>query len=240
MKRLFLLAVVLVLFGPAVVAAQESDDALLTVSGTATVQVRPDEAVVRLGIQNEARDASEAQLGANRVATAILQALGELSVASEAVQTSRVQLHPIYDSRRQASPQNNEPYIVGYRATNSIAVTLRDLEKIGPVIDRSVGAGANRIESVDLRLKDDAEARRTALSAAVRDARSKAETIAATLGEELGRIVEVNEGGVSAPPITYRETAMSRASADVGTPVATGTLSVRASVTLRYRLAPSG
>ena len=107
-------------------------------------------------------------------------------------------------------------------------------------IDRAIGAGANRIESVDLRLRDDAEARRTALAAAVRDARAKAETIAEALGEELGPIVEANEGGVSVPPIVYREAAMGRVSAAAGTPVATGSVSVRASVTLRYRLARSG
>lgn len=239
MRRLSLLVLFVTLFAmvsnPSPAAAQESPEGLVTVSGEATVSARPDEAVVRLGIQEEASEASDAQLGANRVAAAILEAVAGLDVPAEAVRTSQLQLHPIYESMRPRGEQYERPSIVGYRAVNTVSVTLSDLEKIGPVIDRSIAAGANRIDGVDLRLEDDTEAKRKALAAAVADARGKAEVIAEALGERLGSIVEVNEGGVSAPPIVYREAAMAR-SADAGTPVATGSLSVRASVTLRYRL----
>ena len=70
----------------------------------------------------------------------------------------------------------------------------------------------------------------------MRDAQAKAETIAAALGTPLGAVTEVVEGGVSAPPIVYREQAMARMASDAGTPVAAGTVSVHASVTVRYRL----
>jgi uncharacterized protein YggE len=222
------------LLAPSLLLAASDTVPLVTVGGSGTVQVAPDEAVVRLGIEAQAVVASEAQRAANGVAGAILTSLGSLGVPAEAVQTSSLQLYPVYESR-QPTGVIEEPRITGYRATNTVAITLADLAKIGPVVDAAIAAGANRIESVDFRLRDDAEARRAALTAAVRDARDKAETIAAALGLPLGEVAEIVESGVSAPPIVYREAAM-RMAADAGTPVATGSLSVEAAVTVRYRL----
>lgn len=214
----------------------------ITVSGSGEVRVAPDEAVVRVGVLAEHEDAAETQDRANRIARGILDGVSELGVPEEAVQTSRLVLSPVYEQpepRPGASRRSSAPRIVAYRATNVVSVRLEELTRIGPVIDAAIEAGANRVEGVDFRLRDDREARETALTRAVEEARGKAATIAAALGVELGPVLEAREGGVSIDVPRFaggpRTLAMEARAAEP-TPVATGDITVSANVTLRYRI----
>lgn len=210
----------------------------ITVSGSGEVRVDPDLAVVRLGVLAQDEDAARAQQEANRVARGILEGVEALGVPTEAVQTSRLVLSPVYDQPRpQERPR--EPRIAAYRASNVVTVRLDDLAKIGPVIDAAVEAGANRVEGVDFRLQDDGAARERALTAAVEEARAKAATIAAALEVELGPVLEASEGGVSIDVPRFRggpQVMMMEAKAAEPTPVSAGEITVSANVTLRYRI----
>ncbi len=226
---------------PAAAGAQEHREPappFLTVNGNGTVTVDPDQAVVRIGVETEAPAARDAQLEANRIANAIMAAMGDLGIPSEALQTSRLTLSPVYERPTPAQPQE-QPRVVAYRATNTVSVELGDLTRVGPVVDAAIDAGANRIEGVEFGLDDDSEARRLALVAAVEDARAKAETITRTLGVGLGPVIEIIDHGISAPPIPfgYREAGGPMAM-DVSTPVATGQISVSGSLMIRYRIEP--
>lgn len=216
--------------------AQESPPPAIAVSGTGTVEADPDLARVTVGVENQAATAREAQAETNRVAAEILSAVSALGISEESVQTSRLGLHPVYES----SPERprGEPTLVGYRAANTVSVELADLSRVGPVVDAAIGAGANRIEGVSFELRDDAAARAAALAAAVDDARAKAETIARALGVGLGPVLETVEGGVSVPPIRAMERAEAMMMQDVSTPVSPGRIRVRASLTIRYRIEP--
>ncbi len=222
------------LLAPAMALSQEPAPPFLTVTGNGTVTVDPDQARVRIGVETEAPAARDAQLEANRIANAILGAMRDLGIRPEAVQTSRLILSPVYD-RPSPSQERREPRVVGYRATNTVSVELRDLTRIGPVLDAAIEAGANRIEGVEFGLQDDGEARRGALVAAVEDARTKAETITRALEVPLGPVMEIIDHGVSVP-IPYRDAGGPMAMEAVATPVATGQISVSASLMIRYRL----
>ncbi|MGD2114747.1 MAG: SIMPL domain-containing protein [Acidobacteriota bacterium] len=239
-------AFALLLFTTSVAGAQmnEPDETkipAITVSGSGEVRVEPDEAVVRVGVLAEHEDAAEAQDRANRIARGILDGVSALGVPDEAVRTSRLVLSPVYD---QPQPQQRprQPRIVAYRATNVVSVRLDDLAKIGPVIDAAIEADANQVEGVDFRLQDDRKARERALAQAVKDARSKAATIAAALGVDLGPVLEAHEGGISIDVPRFaagpRMMAMEARAAEP-TPVAAGDITVSASVTLRYRIGGS-
>ncbi len=214
----------------------------ITVSGSGEVRVAPDEAVVRVGVLAEHEDAAETQDRANRIARGILDGVSALGVPEEAVQTSRLVLSPVYEQpepRPGTSRRPSAPRIVAYRATNVVSVRLEELTRIGPVIDAAIEAGANRVEGVDFRLRDDREAREKALTRAVEEARGKAATIAAALGVELGSVLEAREGGVSidVPRFAGGPRAMvMEARAAEPTPVAAGDITVSADVTLRYRI----
>lgn len=209
----------------------------LTVHGSAEVTVEPDRAVVRLGVLVQKPGAAEAQQEANRIAGAILKGLRGTGLEDEAIQTSELQLSPVYSSSGPRSGQPEEPKIVAYRASNVVSVRLEDLSNIGPAIDAGLAAGANRLEGVSFDLANDLPARQGALRKAVEEARAKAKTMADALGVRLTEVLSLEEGGVS---VHVPRMALARgaafAEAAAPTPVAPGQITVSAQVQLRYRI----
>ena len=219
--------------------AGHSETPVLTVSGTGEARVAPDEATVRLGVFAQAETARAAQDQVSRTAGAILEAIRRLGVPAEQIQTSELSLSPVYGQER-PDPRGTvqEPRIVGYQASNIVEVRLDRLDRVGPVIDAGLGAGANRLDGVFFGLRDDEKARAEALTRAVQEARAKADALARALKVRIVRVVEVAEGGISVSPPPFlkgRMASMEMAQAD--TPVSTGQVGVSASVTIRYEIA---
>jgi uncharacterized protein YggE len=212
---------------------------VLTVSGNGESRTAPDEATVRLGVSVQAPTAREAQDQVNRTAGAILDAVRKLGIPAERIQTSELNLGPVYGQDNRPGSEIREPLIVGYQASNVVSVQVEQLDKVGPVIDAGLGAGANRLEGVMFGLRDDRRARADALTRAVEEARGKAEALARALKVRLVRIVEVAEGGiaVSPPPFVKGRMAMESA-AMADTPVSAGQVGVSAGVTVRWEIAP--
>jgi hypothetical protein len=215
---------------------------VVSVSGTGEVRQAPDEATVRLGVTAQAENARQAQSQANEIANRILEAVTALGVERSAIQTSRLMLDPVYsqpgpEERRGDRPW--EPRIVGYRASNVVSVTLADLARVGPVIDAAVGAGANEVQGVDFRLRNDAPARQQAVRRAIEDARGTASAIADALGVTLGPVLEAREGGaqVLSPQMDVRAYRQEAMAVSAPTPVSPGEVEIFARVEVTYRIA---
>jgi uncharacterized protein len=209
-----------------------AQDRTLTVRGTGEVVVVPDQATVRLGMTRQADTAGRAQDDVNRAAQGILEAIRALRIPDEAVRTVDLSLHPVYAPGR---PGEDEPRVVGYRATNVVSVRVDDVEQVGSVIDAGLRAGANRLDGIQFGLRRDEEARAEALRRAATAARAKAEELARSLGLRLVEIAEVVEEGATIPP---RDVFVHRAATlEMATPVSPGSLTVTAGVSLRYTIA---
>ncbi len=226
--------------GPAAAGGPAMDAIpVLTVSGSGTARVAPDEATVRLGVVAQAATARAAQDQVNRAANAVLDAIHKQGIPEAEIQTSGLSLSPLYSQSNRPGAESQAPRITGYQANNTVTVRIEDLAKVGPVIDAGLGAGANTLDGVDFGLRNDEAARAQALADAARAARAKAETLAKALGLRLGEILEVAEGGISVTPPPYPRFGMARMEAAMAapTPVSAGQVGVEASVTLRFRIA---
>ncbi len=209
----------------------------LTVSADGEARVSPDEATVRLGVSAQAPTAREAQNQVNKTAGAILEAVRRLGIPADRIQTSELNLGPVYgQGRPDREPQ--EPQIVGYQASNVVSVQVEQLDKVGPVIDAGLAAGANRLDGVIFGLRDDRKARAEALTRAVEEARVKADALARALKVRLVRILEVAEGGIAVAPQPFMKSRMAMETAMADTPVSPGQVGVSASVTVRWEIAP--
>ena len=231
-ELLFLVLAILMLVSgqtPAQVT-QVTQPPLLTAAGEGEVRVRPDLAQVQLGVETEARTASDArEQNASRV-DRVIQAIKALGIPDNQIQTSVFQIEPV---RRFDQPnQQGLPPIVGYRVSNVITVRTEKLDLVPRIIDASVGAGANRVDNVGFMLRDDTAPRQNALRQAVASARQNAQTIAGELKVALASVYSVQQGGVGVlpPPILYR--AMGEAGSP--TPIFPGEVTVNATVTLSY------
>jgi len=117
----------------------------ISVSGEATVSAAPDLAEIEAGVTTEAKTARAASEANAKAMNAVLAALKTSGIAPKDVQTSQISLQPQMTSRNNSSAP---PQITGYRATNRVSVTLRDIAKIGDTLDALVASGANDIGGV--------------------------------------------------------------------------------------------
>src|SRR5437870_10121075 len=209
---------------------------VLVVSGNASVMAVPDQAIVRLGIVRQAASAQAAQEQANVAAQEILNAVQKAGVPPNQIQTARLLLTPLYAPRNPDS--RDAPRIVAYNATNTISVRLENLSIVGTVIDAGLKAGANQIEGVGFALRNDLPSRQQALKQAVEEARSKAQVMADAAHVGIIEVLEVSEGPVSVADRFEAPLAGRVFAAAAETPVSPGQIELRASITIRYRIAP--
>ena len=156
----------------------------IVVAGQGSVAARPDRAQLSFGVSSDAKSASAALRANAAEMTKVIAALKAQGIAAADLRTDLVSLSPRYS-------QNGET-VVGYTATNSVSATVRNLAKIGAIIDAAVGAGANQVSGPDLVRSSATALYRVALRAAIADARGKARTIAAASGLHIRRITDVS------------------------------------------------
>src|SRR5438128_2871710 len=161
----------------------------VAVAGETNMKAQPDAAVVVLSVITQGTQAFNAQQDNARKSDAVIHALQEVGANPE-IKTSDYSLSPQYDQR-----YNKLPKIIGYEARNSVMVTMGDLSKVGAVIDAASRAGANSVEAVSFILRDNSPARGQALAEASRQAMSKAQSIAQSMGGRVVRVVEEQEAG---------------------------------------------
>lgn len=205
----------------------------IEVSGTGLVQVAPDRVRVSFAVETQAASAAEASTQNARLMETAVSAVRALGVRDLTVETFGYALRPDY--ALPASDPSRGRVISGYTAVNNIRVLAGDVQAVGRIIDAAIQGGANRVSSLAFEATDTEAARREALSQAVAQARSEAETIALALGRTLGEALEVR-GGAQAPS-PRPEMAMAGAlyrSAE--TPIEAGDLNVTASVSIRFAL----
>ncbi len=205
----------------------------ISVTGEAQSRLVPDNAVLELTVMREG-DTARAALDANSAAMgAVLEAMGKAGVAPRDLQTSNFNIQPRYhyDKPRGETP----PRIVGYTVRNSLAVTVRDLEALGAIIDKAVTLGVNEGGNIRFANADPSVALEVARKLAVRDAMAKAATIAEAAGVRLGRILSLSEDHNRMQPVMMMEARA--AMADASVPVASGENTYQVRVQLRIAIA---
>ena len=218
-------------FADAGTAAQPGT--LLSVSANAEASRTPDIATISTGVVTQAADANGAMRDNAGQMDKVMAALRAAGIAASDIQTSGINLNPQYKY-----VENMPPAIVGYQASNTVNVKVRELTKLGKVLDALVAQGANQINGPSFGIDKPEAALDEARVAAVKKAQAQAQTYADALGLKIRRIVSISEGGAGLPrPPMPMLRAMS---ADAGyakeTAVAPGESSVSVSVEMVFEL----
>jgi uncharacterized protein YggE len=192
--------------------------------GEAAVAVKPDLAKVSIAVTTQAATAQEASAQNAAKSTAVFAALQQAVGTNGEIRTVSFSVAPIYTYPRDASP-----VLTGFSVTNMVEVSVGDLNITGRVIDTAIGAGASRVESLRLLLKDEEPVRAQALRAAGQKARARAEAIAGGLNVRVGPLISAEEGVSTRIIGDTREGPTA-----VTTPIQSGTLEVRAQITVEY------
>jgi uncharacterized protein YggE len=217
----------------------------ITVSGEAEVKVAPDQVIVTLGVETRHKELAEVKRLNDQRVKDIVAALTTLGVASKDIRTDYLNLQPEYEH------SSWRRTFVGYVQKNTIVITLRDISKFDALISSMLQVGAEYIHGVDFRTSELRKHRDAARSLAMKAAKEKAQALASELGETIGKPRSIQEGqggfmssyggwwgrGYQSMSQNFVQEAPAAASRDDG-PLAPGTLSIRASVTITFALEP--
>lgn len=238
MNRLILLAALgtsaLIAASPALADVEVvSTGPVVRLSVTETVKAKPDLAEVSAGVSSEAPTAVAA-MGANaRDMTAVIARIKALGIAEDDIQTTGVNLNPRYDYDSTAQ----RPIFRGYIVSNRVSVTLRNVDRTGPVLDALVAAGATDISGPSFSIDDDTAAKSQAREAAMKRAEGMARTYANGAGYSDVRLLQVSEDVFSNLPQPMMRKVMAAESAmDASTPIQPGMVGTNVTVSVIFEM----
>lgn len=206
----------------------------ITVTGQGEVTAAPDLAIVAVAVETATTNAADA-VGQNAARSArVSSALKGLIGKDDKLTTTRYSLEPRYESAKRG--EAGEPRIVGYVARNEVQVETHKIDAVGSLIDAAIGAGANRVSTLQFTLANRNEQLRAALEKAGGEARAQAESVAGALGVKLKSVLSATTS--SGPIIMPRrfEALSMAAESRAPTPIEPGTVSVSASLQVTYEI----
>lgn len=210
-------------------------EAVISVSGEGRSAVTPDMAVLSFSVVSDAKTAREALDANNKSMTDVLKALKEAGIAERDLQTSGFAINPQYQYPDNSDGGNKPPVLIGYQVANSLTIRVRDLAKLGGIIDQAVTLGVNQGGSIFF-TNDKPEAALTeARKAAVADAIEKAKVLSEAAGVSLGRVVEISENSRTPEPVPMMR-AMSKEYAADAVPVAAGENTYNVTVNVTFAI----
>ena len=207
-----------------------ADGTLLSIGAEARTTRMPDIAPLSGGVVTQAADANGALRANAEQMTRVMAAIKAAGIAERDVQTAGISIYPQY---RYA--ENQPPAITGYQASNTVNVKVRDVSRLGKVLDALVASGANQINGPSFEIDDPEAAYDEARRNALKKAQARAEMYAATLGLRVRRIVSINEGGGYSPPGPMPMMKMA-AMETADTPVSPGETSLSANLSVVFEL----
>ncbi len=172
-----------------VVTASAEERRTVSVNGHGETQVEPDIATVEMGTFIFEADLLKGKQEADAKIASLLGTFKTLGVASEDIRTTQLYVKPKYKDIE------DQWQFVGYEITRSITVTLRDLTKLNELLDKSIKAGANRLEEIELSSSKEREIRDTTLGQAIENAKQHAARLAEGFGAKVGKVLTIETGG---------------------------------------------
>lgn len=223
-------AATLAVSGPVAAAAT------ITVVGEATRTAPPDMAVLTTGVVSNAKTADDALAANSKAVADVIAALKAAGIAPNDISTSSFSIQP-----QQSFPQppsREAPKLIGFEVRNSVRITVRDLGKLGGLLDKVVQSGANQASGLSFALADTDRLEGEARTASVKDAIEQAKGVAAAAGLRLTRIMSIQPEGQHSGPIMPAPMMMKADAARMAVPVEAGEIEVRARTVVVYEAEP--
>ena len=219
---------------PEPVSAEDATTRLISVSGEASVEVKPDMATLSFGVENTAVAAQDAQRENSLKMNAVIDALKASGISLDDIQTSNFSLYPVYESEVISSFGQYLPVpspkqvLTGYRCNNTVVVRLKDTSRVGSVIDATISAGATNIGGISFGIQNPEKYKNDMLAAAVQNAKSKGEIMARAAGVTITGLKAMYDGYATVEirgAESYQKMMM-----DMAPSIQAGSVTVRASV----------
>jgi len=204
----------------------------INVTGNAQVILAPDIAYISIGVHSEAKSAKEAVTSNNSQTQAVIDAIKGQGVDAKDIQTTNFSVY-----QQEKFAPSGEDLGSFFMTDNTVYVTMRDITKIGDILDASINAGANSIYGITFDVQDKETALVTGRDQAMADAKAQADELAKAAGATLGAVQSISYYSSAPVPVYYDNKA---ASAGIGgggsVPISSGQLTLTVSVTVTYAI----
>jgi uncharacterized protein YggE len=205
-------------------------DRIIRVAGEGKAAATPDMASIHAGVSSRAGTAADALSANSRAMAAVLATLKDQGIAAKDVQTSQLNIQPVYRMDNQGRQQND---VIAYDVTNEVRVLVRDISKLGTVLDTVVRSGANQMSGVNFGFADSTAIQDKARAGAIDDAKRRATLYAHQAGVKVGKVLSISEQPIHEPVYPMRGLGKMEYA---GVPIAAGEEEVRAQVYVEYSL----
>lgn len=162
----------------------------ITVSGEGQVFGAPDQAQINTGVVTDGPTAKDALARNSTRMSEVVASLKKMGIESKDIQTSGFNLSPVYLPQ---PPGQAMPRIGGYQVSNNVTVTIKDLAKLGEIMDQVVQMGSNSVGGVSFSIANPKPLMMQAREAAIQDAKARAEAYAKAAGVSVGKVMTISE-----------------------------------------------
>jgi len=206
---------------------------VVVVAASGTTTVAPDQARISLGVVTNHKDLALAQSENNKNTQKVIDAIYSMGIDKNLIQTSNYNIYPQYDYNTRSTG-----ILIGYQVRNEITIIVKDIDRVGTILDGAVQAGANNVNYVSFEKSDLDAAENEALVKAIARGHEKAQVIAGAANMSLGNLLSISEGYDTS---IYRNIANISLESAKGlggdsVPINPGEIKVTATVTMVYQL----
>ena len=204
----------------------------ITVIGDGKVKIKPDIARANIGVEVLRPSVEEASAANKKLIESVIKTLVDAGIAKEDIQTSGFSVYAERFGQDGPLPDDK----VNYRVSNNVQVTIRDLDKVGEVLDAAMKSGANNIYGIEFSLEDNTSAKSEARKDAVADAKAKAEELAELTGVKVGKVLSISEVIGGAPPYYSNLQTTNAFGGGGGQPIQPGELEIGTQLQITYEI----
>lgn len=217
----------------------------ITVSGTGEIYAKPDLAIVDFSVVTEAKTVAKAMEDNTAKMNAIIDFMKEQGIEDKDLKTISFYIYPRYEWYDTetcvmlfGTPcPSGRRVLVGYEVTQSLQVKIRDMAKIGDIIQGGTDKGANQVGDLQFTIDKEDEVKKQAREQAITEAKTKAGELASQLGVKLTRIVNFNESGIFPYYETMKEAVPAGLGGGVSAPqIQTGENKIEITVNITYEI----
>jgi hypothetical protein len=206
----------------------------IVVTGEAETDIKPDVALISLGVAKDSKNIAQAQDESSKVMNQIISTLKEIGIKEKDFKTTNYSIYPKYDY----NPQSGKSTLTGYEVSQNLQAKIRDFSKISTAIQKATDLGANQIGGLSFIIDDEVKARSEARGLAIKNAQEKAKVLARQLGISLGDVINFSESGNTPQP--YYDYGigggMKEEMSSIAPTIQPGTNNVNVSVYLTYEI----
>jgi len=225
----------------AIAQTEEADEqpAIIKVNGSGKASLKPDIALVTIGVLRQDKTARAALDANNQAMAAVIDAMKKMKIASKDLQTSGFNISPQYHYPKRSNDGSQQPPVItGYQVSNQLTIRIRDLAKVGNVLDKAVTLGVNSGGGIVFTNDKPEDAITQARKKAMANAIAKARTLTKAAGVELGDIVTITEQSAMPRPVPMaRGRMMAEAAMADSVPVQAGENEYRVDISVSWEIA---